>query len=70
MTTDNGLMNLSAALGKKTFCLFNFNYEFRWFDLSGEDVVWYDCVKPFVNKEIDKWEYSVNNAIEEIKKLI
>ena len=70
LCTDNGLLNLAGALGKKTFALFNYDREFRWFDLSGENVVYYDSVKPFVNDDIDNWQSSIQPAINEIKKLI
>lgn len=67
LCTDNGLLNLAGALGKKTFALFNYDREFRWFDLSGENVVYYDSVKPFLNNSIDDWQSSIQKAIDEIK---
>lgn len=70
ISSDNCILNLAGALGKKTLGLFNWTYEFRWFDLSGEDVVWLTSVKPFVNKELDKWEYSVGEAVKEIEKML
>lgn len=69
LTSDNCILNLAGALGKKTLALFNWHYEFRWFDLSGDDVVWLTTVKPFVNDKIDNWSYSFEKAIEEIKKM-
>jgi len=69
LTSDNCILNLAGALGKKTFGLFNWHYEFRWFDLTGENVVWLTAVKPFVNKELDKWEYSIGEAVKEIQKM-
>lgn len=69
ITSDNCILNLAGALGKKTLGLFNWHYEFRWFDLTGENVVWLTSVKPIVNDKIDNWAYSMNKAIEEIKKL-
>lgn len=69
LTSDNCILNLSGALGKKTFALFNWNYEFRWFDLKGDNVVWYNCVKPFVNDKTDNWSSSIIPAVKEIKKL-
>ncbi len=47
VTTDNVLLNLAGALGVKTFGIFNKYPNYRWFDLSGNDVVWYKSVKPF-----------------------
>ena len=47
VTTDNVLLNLAGALGVKTFGIFNKYPNYRWFDLSGNDVVWSKSVKPF-----------------------
>src|SRR5574344_858111 len=69
ITSDNCILNLAGALGKKTLALFNWHYEFRWFDLTGDNVVWLTSVKPFVNDGIDNWEYSINNTIKEIEKI-
>lgn len=70
ISADNVLLNLAGALGKKTFGLFNWANQFRWFDLTGEDTVWYTSVKPFVNDKMNNWEYSVSNIVKELKKLI
>ena len=70
LTTDNCILNLAGAMGKKTFALFNNPNQFRWFDLSGEDVVWFTSVKPFVNDGYNEWGTSLCKAVEEIKKLI
>ena len=56
ITTDNVILNLSGALGKETFGLFNKYPNYRWFDLTGEDVKWYNSVKPFQCKEEDSWD--------------
>ena len=68
LTSDNCIMNLAGALGKKTFCLFNWSSEWRWFDLSGENVVWYTSVKPFVNKSMNDWQPTMKNAVQAIQK--
>ena len=70
LTADNCILNLAGALGKKTFALFNWSYEFRWFDLSGDNVVWLTSVKPFKNDSYNDWASSINKAVKEIKKLI
>lgn len=69
LTSDNCILNLAGAIGIKTFALFNWHYEFRWFDLSGDNTIWLTSVKPFVNDEINNWSYSVNNAIKAIEDL-
>ncbi len=68
IASDNCILNLAGALGKKTYGLFNWHYEFRWFDLTGDDVVWLTSVKPFVNDKIDNWAYSMNKVIKELDK--
>jgi len=70
ITTDNVILNLAGAMGKKTFALFNWSYQFRWFDLSGEDVVYYNSVKPFVNKEMNNWSFSIKKIVDEIQKIL
>ncbi|MBO5386019.1 hypothetical protein J6A64_06865 [bacterium] len=70
ITTDNCIMNLAGGLGIKTFALFNWHYEPRWFDLSGENIVWLTSVKPFVNDKMDNWDYSINNIIQSINKIL
>jgi len=69
ITSDNCILNLAGAMGKKTFGIFNWYYEFRWFDLTGEDVVWYKSVKPFVNTSMNDWQSSMTKVVSEIKKL-
>ena len=70
ITTDNCIMNLAGALGVKTYAIFNWSYESRWFDLSGENIVWLTSVKPFVNDKMDNWDYSINNIIQSINKIL
>lgn len=69
LTSDNCILNLAGALGLKTLGLFNWHYEFRWFDLTGDNVVWLTSVKPFVNDQINNWSYSINNAIKYIENM-
>lgn len=70
ITADNSTMNLSGALGKKTFCLFNMIPEFRWFDLKGNDVKWYSFVKPYQCKKQSEWKPVIEKMIEDIKNMI
>ncbi|HIT55808.1 TPA: hypothetical protein IAA92_06065 [Candidatus Galligastranaerophilus intestinigallinarum] len=70
ITADNSTMNLSGALGKKTFCLFNMIPEFRWFDLKGNDVKWYSFVKPYQCKKQSEWKPVIDKMVEDIKNMI
>ena len=56
ITTDNVILNLSGALGVKTLGLFNKRTNFRWFKLQGDNVGYYDSVKPFQCKQQDQWD--------------
>ena len=68
ISTDNVLLNLAGGLGKKTYGLFNWQNQFRWFDLTGPDVKWLSSVKPFVNNKQDNWSNSIQKAIKELRK--
>ncbi len=70
LTSDNCILNLAGALGIKTFGLFNYISENRWFDLTGNDVIWYKSVKPFVCKDMDDWQSAILPAVNEIKQII
>ena len=69
VTTDNGVMNLSGALGAKTFGIFNKIVEWRWFKVQGEDIGWYKSIKPFQAPTSGAWEVPVKQIMEEIDKL-
>lgn len=68
ISTDNGVMNLSCALGVKTFILFNKYPEHRWFQLK-EDCGWYSA-KPFQCVEHNKWEKPVSEILNKIKTIL
>ena len=63
VTTDNVLLNLAGALGVKTFGIFNKYPNYRWFDLSGNDVVWYKSVKPFQCVTENDWSEVMKRVI-------
>ena len=66
ISSDNCIMNIAGALGKKTLGIFNWSSEWRWFDLTGDDVIWYESIKPFVNKKMNDWENTLDNVKEYI----
>ena len=70
ISTDNVLMNLAGAIGKKTFGLFNYTNEFRYFDLTGDNIVWLTSVKPFVCDDIDHWEFVMDKVVTEINEIL
>jgi hypothetical protein len=48
-------MNLAGAVGVKCFGLFNKYPNYRWFDLTKSDVLWYKSVRPFVVDKENDW---------------
>lgn len=71
ITTDNVVMNLAGALGKKTFGLFNVFSESRWYKTEGDDIGWYKSVKPLRAKNYNEWTpliETLKNEIDKIKK--
>lgn len=67
VTTDNVLLNLAGALGVKTFGIFNKYPNYRWFDLSGNDVVWYKSVKPFQCVTENDWSEVIKRVITNVE---
>ncbi len=67
LSSDNCILNLAGAIGKKTIGVFNYHYEFRWYDLTGETCGWFDSVKPIVNNEYNDWSLSIQKALDLIK---
>lgn len=69
VSSDNCILNLAGAIGKKTIGVFNYHYEFRWYDLTGEDCGWYSSVKPIVNNSNNDWNLSMQKVIEYIRSM-
>ena len=68
ISTDNVVMNLAGALGKKTFALFNIYPESRWYKTEGNDIGWYKSVKPFRVKTFNDWENLILDVKSQIEK--
>ena len=66
ISTDNVILNLSGALGKKTYAIFNKYPNYRWFNLSGDNVVWYESVRPFRTQK----ENDFSSVMKDIKTVI
>ena len=66
ISTDNVILNLSGALGIDTIGLFNKETNYRWFKPEGENVGWYESVKPLQNKKQNDWD----NTISELENII
>ena len=66
VSTDNVILNLSGALGVQTLGLFNKFTNFRWYKLDGENVGWYNSVRPLQVEENNCWRdvfAQVNNIL-------
>lgn len=67
ITSDNGVFNLAAAMGKQTFLLLNKFAEWRWF-FDTETTPWYKSVRIFKKEnENDDWSLLINQVIEVIQ---
>lgn len=62
ISSDNVILNLAGAMGKRTYGIFNKYPNYRWFDLSRENVVWYDSVKPFSCENENDWRSAISKA--------
>ena len=63
ITTDNVILNLAGALGADTVALFNKETNYRWFKTQGNNVGWYEKVKPLQNSKQNDW----NNVLDTLK---
>lgn len=66
ISCDNCILNLAGILNKKTYGIFNWVYEYRWYDLTGEDTGWYKSVKPYINNKMNNWEPTLKKVVSEI----
>ena len=69
ISSDNCVLNLAGAMGKRTIGLFNYDYEFRWYDLNEKNCGYFKSVKPFVNDITENWDINMDKAIEIIKEI-
>ncbi len=67
ISTDNVLLNLAGAVGVKTYGIFNKYTNYRWFDLSGKNVIWYNSVRPFQCITENDWTETMKRVISEVK---
>lgn len=65
ITSDNGVMNLSGALGAKTFGVFNSMTEWRWIKTKGDNIAWYNSIKPFQCTFTDNWHSAMTEVTRE-----
>lgn len=63
ISTDNVILNLAGALGVNTVGLFNKQTNYRWFKLAGENVGWYNSVKPLQVDSQDNWNYVFSQLV-------
>lgn len=66
ISTDNCILNLAGALGKRVFALFNCSYSYRWYNLDTNKICWYESMTPYINEEINNWKPSIEKIITNI----
>lgn len=69
VSSDNVILNLAGALGKKTFGIFNSYTDYRWFDVRDDKPFWYKSVKYFQNKKYNDWTETLEDVFSEVDKL-
>ncbi|MCR5261794.1 MAG: hypothetical protein K6C94_08155 [Candidatus Gastranaerophilales bacterium] len=69
VSTDNVVLNLAGAMGLKTFGIFNYYSDFRWFTLKGNDTGWYDSIKVYRVKKYNAWNELFDMVINDVQKL-
>ena len=70
ISTDNVILNLAGALGKKTFGLFNLYPDYRWCDIKdGQCTNWYSSVEVIQNKNQDEWDDTIKKVCEKINRI-
>lgn len=69
ISTDNVLLNLAGAMGLKTFGLFNYYTDYRWFNIRENDIGWYTSVKVYRAKKNNGWEEVMTRVIDDVSKL-
>ncbi len=67
LSTDNVILHLAGALGKKTIGMFNLASENRWFDLGGDDAKWYKSVKPYVTPRLNDWGNLIRQILKDLQ---
>jgi len=68
VTSDNGVFNLAATMGVKTFLFLNKNSEWRWF-FDEDRTPWYDSVRIFKKQnENDDWKLLMQRVIDTLIK--
>ena len=68
ISTDNVILNLAGALGKKTIALFNKETNYRWYKTTGKNVGWYNSVKPIQAEKQNDWDGVLLKVVNEINK--
>lgn len=68
ISSDNVILNLAGALGKRTYGVFNKYPNYRWFELTKSNVGWYESVSPFQCDEENDWTSAMNKVKDTLTK--
>ena len=69
VSTDNVLLNLAGSMGLKTFGLYNYYTDYRWFDITKNESGWYNSIKVYRTKKNNYWKDTMENVIKDITEL-
>jgi len=65
ISSDNVILNLAGAMGKKSFLLLNYDSSWRWFD-NKDKTPWYDSVRIFKQDALkEPWEVVIEKTLRE-----
>ncbi len=67
VSTDNVVLNLAGALGMETIGIYNKETNYRWFKTEGDNVGWYESVRPLQAKKQNDWDDVLKELKEEIE---
>ncbi|MBR2068173.1 MAG: hypothetical protein IJ877_00285 [Candidatus Gastranaerophilales bacterium] len=69
ISSDNCILNLAGAMGKKVIGLFNHCYNPRWININKENSGFFASVLPIVNEKENEWENTVKKALDIIQNI-
>lgn len=64
---DNVILNLAGAIGVKTYAMFNWQANFRYFDLANSRVGWFDdIIKPYKCSKMNDWGSILDDILKDV----
>lgn len=66
ISTDNVVLNLAGSMGLKTYGLFNYYSDYRWFAINENDTGWYSSIEVYRAEKFDDWDNVMKNVIKNL----